>query len=60
MLPGCACSIALFLVGAVKCWVTKANWLLGGLENLIYGALGAGGAWAVGIIFNRNSPHFVR
>ena len=47
--------VSLFVVGAFKTRTTKGNWLLDGLENLALGAVGAGIAYAVGVIFDKAS-----
>lgn len=52
LLAGILCCCACFFVGAVKCIVTKANWIWGGLENLLLGAAGAGVAFLVGVIYD--------
>ncbi len=55
-MAGSGCCALLFTVGAVKCRLAKASWVWGGFENLLYGVIGAVGAWLVGLIFNAISP----
>ena len=47
--------LCLFIAGAYKTRTTKGNWIVDGMENLCMGAVGAGIAYAVGVIFNHAS-----
>jgi VIT1/CCC1 family predicted Fe2+/Mn2+ transporter len=44
------CGIGLFLIGGVKTVATAQNWILGALENLFFGAAGAGISWYIGTL----------
>lgn len=46
------CGVAAFAIGAYKTRTTRGNWLYGGCENLVIGAVGAGIAYGIGYTFN--------
>jgi VIT1/CCC1 family predicted Fe2+/Mn2+ transporter len=45
--------VALMIVGAVKTWATRTNWVSAALENLIIAGFGGGLAYLVGILFDQ-------
>ena len=52
LVAGILCLLALFAVGSIKCIVTKANWVYGGCENMVLGAIGAGVSYGIGAIYD--------
>jgi vacuolar iron transporter family protein len=48
LISAAATGVALFTVGALRVFVTKRHWLLGGTEMLVAGSIAAGIAYAIG------------
>jgi VIT1/CCC1 family predicted Fe2+/Mn2+ transporter len=45
-------AVALFVVGALRVFVTKTNWFISGLEMLVIGGVAAGVSYYVGFFVN--------
>jgi VIT1/CCC1 family predicted Fe2+/Mn2+ transporter len=47
-----ATCIALLLVGMIKTWATRGNWLTAAIENLTVAGIGGAFAYGVGVLFD--------
>lgn len=47
-----ATCIALLLVGTIKTWATRGNWLTAAIENLAVAGIGGAFAYGVGVLFD--------
>ena len=52
---GVLCSVALFTAGAVKTISTRGSLVYDGVENLLFGMVGAGISYAIGVIYQKVS-----